>query len=152
MRLTCSHYVLSNGTDLPVLEDTDLHFTIDGHKFAMFVLPAVDEFLLGSDWLIDNKCKWDFAEGTISVGDRFIRVHWRTANDICLHILVTENCVVIPQHEANIPVRMSSDGIPHPPSNWAIEPRILEPGVMAAMMLLRDVHGETVARVCNLLR
>jgi len=38
------HYVLSaaNKTDLPILGDTDLHFTIDRHKFVanVSVLPA----------------------------------------------------------------------------------------------------------------
>ena len=47
LRLT-SHYVLSaaNGTDLPVIRDVDLHFTIDGHNVC--VSPAA-ELLLGSD-------------------------------------------------------------------------------------------------------
>jgi len=56
-----------------------------------------------------------------------------------------------PQHEANrnIPVWMSSDRTPHPSSDWAIEPHILEPGVMAARTLLSDGHEEMVAHVCN---
>jgi len=32
------------------------------------VFMDVDEFLLGSDWLVTNKAKWDFADGTISIG------------------------------------------------------------------------------------
>jgi len=50
-----------------------------------------------------------------------------------------------PRHEANIPVRMSSDGTRHPSRDWAIEPRILEPGVMAARMLLSNGHEEMVS-------
>jgi len=43
--------------DLPILGDMDLHFTVDKHKFVanISVLPAIDEFLLGSDWLVRNK-------------------------------------------------------------------------------------------------
>jgi len=52
-------------------------------------------------------------------------------------------------HEANVPVRMSSDGTPHPPSDWAMEPHILELGVMAAWMLLNNSHGELVVCVCH---
>jgi len=95
LHLTHSRYILSraNGTDLPVLGDTDLHFTIDGEKSVanICVSPAVEEFLLGGDWLVNNKCKWDFAEGTINVGNRLIRVHQCTASDVCRCILVTEN-------------------------------------------------------------
>ena len=36
-----------------------------------------------------------------------------------------------------------------PPGDWAIEPLILEPGIMAALTLLSDGPGEPVAHVCN---
>jgi len=76
--------------DLPVLGNMDLHFTLDEHKFVanVSVSPAVDEFLLWSDWPVKNKAKWDFAEGTISLGDRLIRVYRRTFNEVYRCILV----------------------------------------------------------------
>jgi len=42
--------------DLTVLGDTYLQFTIDGHKFQanISVSSNVEEFLLGSDWLVQN--------------------------------------------------------------------------------------------------
>ena len=43
-----------------------------------------------------------------------------------------------PKHEANVQVEMFDDGIPHPSSDWAIEPRRLEPGIMAVRMLFSD--------------
>jgi len=64
-------------------------------------------------------------------------------------IFVAEDCVVPPKHEPNVQVRISDDGIPHPPSNWAIEPRILEPRVMAARTLFSDSHKKPVVHVCN---
>jgi len=106
--LTRSHYILSAGnrTDLPVIGDVDLHFTINGQKFVanVCILPAIDKLLLESGWLVENKCKWNFAEGTICAGNWLIYLHRKEANDVCCHILVTENCVVPPRHEANIPV------------------------------------------------
>ena len=57
--LAHSCYVLSaaNKTDLPTLGDAKLHFTIDGHKFEVnvSVSPAIEDFLLGSDWFTENK-------------------------------------------------------------------------------------------------
>jgi len=46
----------ANRTDLPILGDTNLKFTVDGHKFHanVSVSNEVDEFLLGSDWLSAN--------------------------------------------------------------------------------------------------
>jgi len=80
---------------------------VDGHKFVanVSVLPAVDEFLPGSDWLFENKAKWDFVEGTISLGNRLIRAYRRMFNEVCCCILVTGDGVVPPQHEANVPVK-----------------------------------------------
>jgi len=54
-----------------------------------------------------------------------------------------------PRHEANIPVGMLSGGASCHPSDLAIEPRILEPAVIAARMLLSEGHKETVECVCN---
>jgi len=128
----------------------DLHFTVDGHRFVADVSasPAIDEFLSGRDWLVKNEAKWDFAKGTISPGDRLIRSYRCTLNEVCRHILVSEDCVVPPKHEANILVKMLDDGIPHLTSNWAIEPHRLEPGVMEACTL-SDSHKELAAHVCN---
>jgi len=73
-RLTPSHYVLTmaNKMDIPILEDMNLKFTVDGHRFKVdvSVTHEVDEFLLGSDWLPANHAKWDFADGTIILGDK----------------------------------------------------------------------------------
>jgi len=37
----------------------------------------VDEFLLRSDWLEKYGAKWDFADGTVTLGDHCIKVHRR---------------------------------------------------------------------------
>jgi len=80
--------------DLPIVGDTHLHFTVDGHEFHANVLvsPAIDEFLLGSDWLVKNEAKWDFATGTISLGDKLFHAYRHTFDRICRHIYVSENC------------------------------------------------------------
>jgi len=63
-----------NLANLPILGDTNLHFVVDGNEFEanVSVSPAIDEFILGSDWLEANGAKWDFATGTLSLGDRTI--------------------------------------------------------------------------------
>jgi len=137
---------LTKRIDLPILGDTDLHFTVDGHEFEanVSVSPAIDDFLLGREWLVKNKAKWDFAASTISFGDRVVHAYWRTLGRVCRRVTVSENCVIPAQQEANIPV-----GIPHPSSDWAIEPRQLKSRVMMAQTLLSDGHNQLVARVCN---
>ena len=47
-------------------------FVIDGHKFEadVSVYNKVDDFLLGSDWLENQEAQWDFASGTVTLGDK----------------------------------------------------------------------------------
>jgi len=112
--LAHSHYSLSaaNKMDLPILWDMNLHFTVDGRDFDanVSVSPATDEFLLGSDWLVKNKVKWDFAVGTISFGDKAFHAYRCTFDRVCRCILVSEDCIVLAKHEANVPVKMLDAG------------------------------------------
>jgi len=139
LELAHSRYTLSaaNKMDLPILGDTDLQFTVDRHRFLanVSISPAIDKFILGSDWLVKNEAKWDFAPGTISFGNRVIHAYQQTFNELCLRIVVSEDCVVPAKHEANILVKVMDDGIPYPWSDWAIRPCQLEPRVIAARTL-----------------
>jgi len=62
LHLIRSSNILSaaNRTDLSILGDTNLHFTND-----KFVSPAIDEFLLGSDWLVTIG-RWRSMEWTMT--------------------------------------------------------------------------------------
>jgi len=44
---------------------------------------------------------------------------------------------------------MEDEGVPLPPSDWAIEPQGLGPGVMAARTLFSDSQSQLVACVLN---
>ena len=86
-QLVCLRYNLSvaNKANLTILGDTDLHFTVDGYEVeAHFsVSSAIDDFLLGSDWLEANEAKWDFATGTIKFGDRVVHAYRHTLGRAC---------------------------------------------------------------------
>ena len=59
--------------------DTVIHFVIDGHAFEadVSVCDKVEDFLLGSDWLEKQGAQWDFANGTVTLGNKCIKVHRR---------------------------------------------------------------------------
>ena len=65
-----------------------------------------------------------------------------------MHI-VSEDYVVPPNFEANVPVKMQDDRNMYPPSDWAINPHKLELSVVAAPTLFSDHPNELEARVCN---
>jgi len=130
--LTPLQYTLyaANKANLDVLGDCVISFVIDGHNFEadVSVSKKVDEFLLGSDWLEKYGAKWDFADGTVTLGDDCIKVHRRRREGICRRVVVAHDCVVPAKHEANITVRMEDNGIIFPPSDWAVEPQDIWPG------------------------
>jgi len=122
-KLTPSQYTLyaANNASLDVVGDSAISFVIDGQHFEadVSVSAKVDEFLLGCDWLEKQGAKWDFADGTVTLGDHCIKVHHRHSAGICRCIVVAHDCMIPAKHEANVTVRMEDDGIPLPPSNWA---------------------------------
>ena len=142
----------ANKANLDVLGDTVLPFVIDGHRFEadVSVCSKVEDFLLGSDWLEKQGAQWDFSTGTVTLGDRCIKVHRRNRANICRRVVVAADCVVPAKHEMNVLVRMEDDGSTLPPYNWAIEPQGLGPNVMSARTLFSDSQPQLVARVLNL--
>ena len=78
-KLTPLQYSLfaANRASLDVLGDTVLPFVTDGHNFEadMSVSNKVEDFLLGSEWLEKQGAQWDFAHGTVTLGDKCINVH-----------------------------------------------------------------------------
>ena len=66
--------------------------------------------------------------GLCSLGNKLICAHWSTFNEVRCCILVTEDCVVPPKNEVNVPVKMLEDGIPillmiglSSPADWNLE-------------------------------
>ena len=102
-----------------------------------------------SCWLEKQGAQWDFASGTVTLGDRWIKVHCRHRTGTCRRVVVATDCIVPAKHEANVPVRMEDDGLPLPPYDWAIEPQGLGPNVMTARTLFSDSQPQLVARVLN---
>jgi len=101
-KLTPSQYSLfaANRASLDVLNDSlwpvELRppfFVIDGHNFEadVFVSNKVQNFLLGSDWLKQQGAQWDFAHGTVTLGDKCITVHRRHRTGICRCIVVAHD-------------------------------------------------------------
>jgi len=135
-KLNPSQYSLfaANKASLDVLGDTVIPFVIDGRAFKadVSVCSKVEDFLLGSDWLEQQGAQLDFASGTVTLGDKSIKVRRRHQTGICPRVVVTTDYIIPTKHEANVPVRMEDNGIPLPPCDWAIEPQGLGPNVMTA--------------------
>jgi len=96
-----------------------------------------------------NGAKWDFATGTLQLGDCEIRAYRRTLGKMCRQVTVAEDIVVPARHEVNVPVEMTDKDIPHPAKNWVIETKQLSSRIMTARTLVDGRQKRLVARVCN---
>ena len=100
-----------------------------------------------------NKCRWDFAEGTVHIGHRLVHAQKLrpTQVDATRHVFVSEEVTMLLRHEATVPVglRLIIDNIRCPSSNWAVKPQIVQPGVIAILTLMTDNSKETVTRECG---
>jgi len=92
-KLTPSQYSLfaANRASLDVLGDTVIPFVIEAD---VSVSNKVEDFLLGSDWLEKQGAQWDFAHGTVTLGDKCIAVHHRHRTGICRRIVVAQDCII----------------------------------------------------------
>ena len=82
----------ANKAPLRVIGDLDIAFTVDDHfmEASFSVSPDIEELLLGSDWLIRNQCRWNFAAGTIKVGDLELKAHKKSSVDTSRRVVVAE--------------------------------------------------------------
>ena len=112
--------------------------------------PSLDELLLGCDWLTKHKGQWDFATGIVRFGDVEVQTRPKRAPEIAYRRLVVAEKFTIPAcHEANVPVRMETDGEPQPTVEWAVESQAMKSGVQVARTLLGNENMVRVARILN---
>ena len=110
----------------------------------------MNELLLGCDWLTKHKGCWDFATGVVQLGHIEVQTRPRQAPGIaCRRLVVAKEFTIPARHEANIPVRMESEGEPQPTVEWAVESRKVKDGVQVARTLLGDENMVRVARILN---
>jgi len=125
VKLNSPEYELfaANKTRLPVDGDTSICLTIDGRLLTakVSVSPAVDELLLGRDWLVENGCKWDFAAGTMHIGDQLIKTHQKKNVNTCRCVFVSEECEIPQRHKVSVPVRVVLGDLKDPSTECLID-------------------------------
>jgi len=69
----------ANGTDVPILGEVDIDFMIEGHpvRANVAVSDVVEELILGSDWLSETGCTWDFGSGKLTLNGHITTMHKR---------------------------------------------------------------------------
>jgi len=88
----------ANGTRIPLLGTLTLTFTLRGFplKANVAVTEAVDEIMLGIDWLTQNRCQWLFDEGVVVIHGKRIPLKARPGQGLVRRVYV-EGDMIIPR-------------------------------------------------------
>jgi hypothetical protein len=113
------------------------------------VSDAIEELILGSDWLSGSGCVWDFGTGKLSLGGHTITMLKRQSKACVRRIYVAEDVVVPPFHQADIPVKLMMGNLHVPQTDWAIEPKTMKPGIVTARTLVNGALCKTIIHVLN---
>ena len=141
----------ANGTRIPILGSVRLAFSIQGIPLTarLLVTDAVDEMMLGYDWLSENECEWLFTERKIVIHGKKIALKNRPSHATVRRVFVGEDTVIPPNAESLLPVNVTWSSLRAPKSDWLVEPKRLRSGVFVSRTLLPGDKNLSAVRVVN---
>ena len=116
---------------------------------AVVVSKEVDDLILGIDWLGRHRCRWSFAQNLIEIDEQVVRLISRPRQKMLRRIYAVESVVVQAGHATNVPVTMALSSLRQTTGDWAVEPRSLGIGILAAGTLMRDDGRRSAVHVIN---
>ena len=130
----------------------DVKFKVAGQNYytRVAVTEVTDEFILGIDFLTKESCQWDFGGSRILVGNSWVKLQKREAQDQVRSIYAVDTYEVPPGVQADVPVSMTWPKLQVQSGDWVTEPRCVGEGVIAARTLLSGNSYHTAVRVINL--
>jgi hypothetical protein len=142
----------ANGTSIPLLGAIQLQFTIDGYPTSanLVVSDAIEELILGIDWLANNNCQWDFGAAKLRINKNEIQLYRRPRLPDSNSIL--SNAVISVRFLAAEERGTTPDSIPFSESNVLPEdfsessgigrfPRLQHPDYLVGVVRAENVKG-----------
>ena len=99
---------------------------------AVVVSEEVDDVILGIDWLGRHRCRWSFAQNLSEINGQVVRLISQSRQNMLRRIYAVESVVVSAGHATNVPVTMALLSLRQTTGDWAVGPRSLGIGILAA--------------------
>jgi hypothetical protein len=152
----CSDKLLAaNSSPIQILGSSRVSFRIAGVDLEneFLVSDAVDEIILGADWLSDNRCLGDFESSILWIRalatPRYVRLE-NTTQPSCVRRTYSKDKVELPPFsQSNVPVKSVWSSWPQCRVDWLVESKILRQGAILAGTLLAPNRDEACVRVLN---
>lgn len=144
----------ANGTKIPVMGVVTIKFHVAGVPVSckFLVSDAVDEPMLGIDWLERNDCTWDFVRGTLVISGKEVPLVGRPRKPVIRRVYVMDDVRVPPWTQVDVPVRLAwtvfERGVNS--TEWVMESKHTPQGVIVARSLLPKEGSKSFVRAINL--
>ena len=133
----------ANGTSIPVLGSVRISFTVCGIPVSttFLVSEAVDEPMLGLDWLTENHCIWNYGEGILLIGEASIQLQTRPRRAAVRRVYVAEEITIPAGMVEDIPVALAWTNYERGVNNteWVLEPKQVAPGLARCILPTLEV-------------
>ena len=144
----------ANGTKIPVMGAVTINFAVADIPVScrFLVSDAVDEPMLGIDWLERNNCAWDFTRRSLTISGREVPLVGPPRRPTIRRVYVMEDVVVPPLAQVEVPVRLAWTTYEKGANDteWLMDTKYASPGVIVARSLLPRKGSKTFVRAVNL--
>ena len=141
----------ANGTDIPVIGETELSLETDGGVLTTpcLVSEHVDEILLGLNFLEENHCVWNFNQRSVDIRGKQLKLYAHKPTWGVRRIVLQETVELQPRSQQNLPAKTVYSNFSPSLSNWISQPIEIAPGVRLARTVVRDRPTDVHVNVVN---
>ena len=142
----------ADGTDLPLLGETVVHFSIAGFSTScrVVVTEAVTDLILGIEWLQRNQCVWDFGSNSFTIKGHRGRLKCRRTKRLLRRILVNEEVVIPGLHTTNVPVLVTRSSLGPADQSWGFTQKMRDDDLIIASAIYGSDNVQSVCQVMNM--
>ena len=151
LKPTTQKLYAANGNELSLLGETTVHFKVGEIRLsaAVVVTEALDELILGMDWLTENNCTWDFGRKSFEVSGQSGIFKDRNCKASVRKLYCDSTIVVPARHQMDIRAwatmpSLSISGV------WAVKPTTVDQELMIGSTMCEGTDLSMVLRVVNL--
>jgi len=140
---TMNHFSCQR-TKIPLTGELKVRFKVAGKEQFVFVAvtEAVNDFILGINFLSDKRCQWDFFSSCILLGNDWVLLWKRSTTDEARHIYICKDYCLPPGMQADVLVLVTWSDLQAMLEPCMAEPTEIVDGVLMAHDTVRWQHSE----------
>jgi len=142
----------ANKMEITLLGEVHAVFSVAGQEYSadVVVTEAIEELILGIDWLASKACRWDFEHARLGLGDRWVRLQSQPRQDQVRRIYAEGSMAVPAWSQVDLPVGVTWPTLRPAENSLMVEPTTVKEGVITARTLLDKDTFRSAVRVINL--